>query len=564
MARFVFVTGGVISTVGKGILSASICQLIESQGYSVSAVKIDPYINIDAGTMRPTEHGEVFVTSDGFETDQDLGNYERFSSMVTTRENSITTGQIYLSVIENERKGGYGGKCVEVIPHIPLEVMRRLRELAESQKVDVVVVEIGGTVGEYQIFPFTEAARRMKFEGDTVVFVHIGYLPIPSSVGEQKSKPLQRSIFDLMAMGIKPDFVFGRSRLPLDRQRREKIAFNCGIMPEKVISAHDVEFIYEIPVNFADQDFDKRIIKELGLRFEAKGLFSEWKKMCAKARACAKPVKIGIVGKYFDTGSFKLEDSYMSVIEAVKHASWHNDRRPEINAIDSKEFEKNPESLQTLNEFDAVIVPGGFGKEGIEGKISAINYCRKKKIPFLGLCLGLQLAVVEFARNECNFGNANSTEFDPLTQHNVIDILPEQKMRLGENKFGASMRLGNYTAKLRHGSLVHRLYGTDTAIERHRHRYEVNNAFRPFLEQAGMVVSGINAERNLVEYIELNQGAHPFFIATQAHPEFTSRFMKPNPLFDGLVKSAIKNEAKKAFSEIEGTGGIGETARSEI
>ena len=558
MARFIVITGGVISTVGKGALGASICQLIESQGYRVTAVKIDPYINIDAGTMRPTEHGEVFVTSDGFETDQDLGNYERFSSMITTRDNSLTTGQIYLQVIEDERKGKYEGKCVEVIPHIPLEIMRRLRETAEKNRADAVVVEVGGTVGEYQIFPFAEAARRMAFEGDTVVFIHVGYLPIPSRIQEQKSKPLQRSVFDLMAIGIKPDFIAGRSSIPMDGQRKQKIASNCGIRPENIISVHDVDFIYEIPLLLEKQEFGKKLMKKLGLRYEKSGLFEEWRKMCARVTAANEPLKIGIIGKYFDTGNFVLEDSYISVIEAVKHAAWHNARKPEITFFDSKEFEENPDALAKLDGLDGVIVPGGFGKSGIEGKISAINRARKNGIPFLGICLGLQLAVIEFARNECIFSNANSTEFDEGTPNNVIDILPEQKIMLEEKRFGASMRLGNFTAKLKRGSLVQKLYGAETATERHRHRYEVNNAFRPFMEQAGLIVSGINEEKGLAEYVELSQSVHPFFIATQAHPEFNSRFMKPNALFSGLVLAAIKRESKRLSAKIPN-----ETAKTE-
>lgn len=542
-AKFIIVTGGVISGVGKGILSSSIAALLEMQGYKVAVMKIDPYLNVDAGTMRPTEHGEVFVTEDGFETDQDLGNYERFTSISTSKDSSVTTGQVYLQVIQDERAGRYDGKCVEVIPHIPLEVIKRIRLVAEKNQADFVIVEIGATAGEYQILPFLEAVRRMKFSGEEVKFVHIGYLPIPGKIGEQKTKPIQRSIFDLLSCGIKPDFVVCRSEKPVDGIRKRKIALNCNVKEENIISAPDIGFVYEVPLNFNGEGFDKKLLAEFNLPFnpEARKLI-EWKQRMQKINNFKRSIKIGVVGKYFDIGDFTLEDSYISVLEAVKHAAWLEGFKPEIKWIDSKAFEKNIESLACLNEFDGIIVPGGFGSSGVEGKINAIKYCREQKIPFLGLCYGLQLAVIEFSRNIAGLKQANSTELDRNAKQPVIDILPEQKKNLNDKNFGASMRLGAFQAKLKQGTIVRRLYAQELISERHRHRWECNNAFMPLLEKHGLIVSGINPERNLVEFIELPETKHPFFLATQSHPEFKSRFLQPSPVFIGLIKAAIQRK----------------------
>lgn len=540
--NFIFITGGVISSVGKGILTSSLGALLEAQGYSITAMKIDPYINIDAGTMRPTEHGEVFVTDDGFETDQDLGNYERFTHCLLSKDHSITTGQVYLQVIKDEREGKYHGKCVEVIPHIPLEVIRRIKKVADASKTDFVLVEIGATAGEYQIFPFLDAARRMKFQGDNVVFVHIGYLPIPKKVGEQKTKPLQRSIFDLLNVGIKPDFVVGRSELPMDDERKEKLALNCSIKKENVISAQDLDFVYDVPVNFHEQGFDKRILEEFGLPYSEKNGFTKWTEKASKIKNLKKEIKIGIVGKYFDIGDFCLEDSYISVIESVKHAAWSFDMKPKIVWIDSKSFEKDAKKINELANVDALIVPGGFGESGVEGKIMAIKYAREKKIPYLGLCYGMQLAVVEFARNVCGMKGAHTTEIDRSTKYPIIDILPEQRKKLEEKNFGASMRLGAYAAKLKKGTQVYDLYGMENISERHRHRWEVNRNFVSELEKNGLIIAGRNDERDLVEFIELPKKIHPYFVATQAHPEFKSKFMQPAPLFVGLLKAAISRK----------------------
>ncbi len=539
--RYVVVTGGVISGVGKGILTSSLAMLIESQGYKVTCMKIDPYINVDAGTMRPTEHGEVYVTDDGFETDQDLGNYERFTHAILNKHNSVTTGQIYLSIIEDERAGKYEGKCVDFIPHVPLKVMDKIKLVAKESKADFVLVEIGGTAGEHQIFPFLDAIRRMKMGGEPLVHVHIGYLPIPSKLGEMKSKPLQRSVIDLLSCGLKPDFIVGRSRLPLDRERKMKIALNCGVDMEHVISAPDIKSIYQVPLNLEAQTMIKKMLDlfDLPHKKDTKA-FVSWRDSLENALRCTKELRIGIVGKYFDIGDFSLTDSYVSVIESVKHACYAEGRKPVIEWIDSKKYEKDATAVEELRHYDAVIIPGGFGKTGIEGKIKAIQYLRENKIPFLGLCYGLQLAVIEFARNICGLKNASSTEFDEKTPHDVVHILPEQDKKLKEDDFGGSMRLGAYDAKLKKGSIVFNQYKKEMISERHRHRWEVNNKYVKQLEKEGLVISGKNPQRDLVEFIELPKEKHPYFVGTQAHPEFKSKFMKPAPLFHGLIKAAKK------------------------
>jgi len=542
--RFVVVTGGVISSVGKGILASSLAKLVEAQGYKVGAVKIDPYINVDAGTMRPTEHGEVYVTADGFEADQDLGNYERFTDIVTTHKNSITTGQIYWQVISDEREGKYDGKCVEVIPQIPLEVIRRIHEVVTAQKPDFLFIEIGATAGEYQIFPFLDAIRRMRFSGMPVRVVHLGYVPVPDKVGEQKTKPLQRSIFDLLSVGVCPDFVVGRSSQPLDDDRKNKIALNCSIKRKNVFSAYDCDLVYEVPVVLHQQGMDVRLLDEFDIDYHESEEYRKWEALVQKIKELKDEVKIYIVGKYFDTGKFTLEDSYISIIEAVKHAAWHCGAKPVIKWVDSKEFEKHPDRLNRLDDADCLIIPGGFGASGIEGKISAIKYARENKIPFLGLCYGLQLAVIEFARHKCGLADAHTTEIDPKTKAPVIDILPEQKKNLKDKNFGASMRLGEQPATLKEGTIARKYYGTENISERHRHRWEVNRRYVSELEKKGLVISGINEDKNLVEFIELPESVHPYFVATQAHPEFKSKFMKPSPLFTGLIENGIKKKNK--------------------
>jgi len=536
--HYIFITGGVLSGLGKGIATASIGKILQFRGFKVTPIKIDGYLNFDAGTLRPTEHGEVWVTEDGGEIDQDLGHYERFLDINVPKENNITSGQIFWSVIKKEREGKYLGKTVQLIPHVTDEIKSRIREIGKKSQADFVLVEIGGTVGDYENQLFIEAARQMKAEGEKCIYIHISYLPVPKYLGEQKTKPTQHSVQKLRELGIIPDFIICRSETFVDDVRKEKIALFCNVKKEDVISDPDLENVYELPLIFEEQNLGKRILEKFGLE-EVKVSLEEWKKLVEKVKSLEREVKVGIVGKYFDIGEFILKDSYISVIEAVKHAAWQNDLKPEIIWVDSKNFEREPDKIEILKSVDGVIVPGGFGKTGIEGKIAAIKYARENKIPFLGLCLGLQLAVIEFARNVCKLKNANSTEFEPNTPYPVIDILPEQKKLIEESKYGATMRLGSCTAILKEGSIVWKLYGKQREIkERHRHRYEVNPEFHEILQKNGLVFSGVSPDGRLVEFIELED--HPFFVATQAHPEFKSRPLKPAPLFDGFIKACMK------------------------
>jgi len=534
--HYIFVTGGVLSGLGKGITTASIGKVLQSKGFKVTAIKIDPYINLDAGTLRPTEHGEVWVTEDGGEIDEDLGHYERFLDVNLSKRHNITTGQVYKEVIERERRGEYLGKTVETIPHVTDEIKRRIKEVAKETKADFVLIEIGGTVGEYQNVIYYEAARQMKVEGEKVLFVHVSYLPVPKHLGEAKTKPTQSSVRELREIGIQPDFIICRSEVPLDDIRRDKIALFCNLAREDVISDPDVENVYEIPLIFERQKLGDRILQKFNLKAKKSDL-EEWKKFIKKVKNLKKKVRIGIVGKYFDIGRFKLPDAYISVIEAIKHAAWNNDVKPEMEWIDSKIFEKDPSKLSILKKFDGIIVPGGFGLSGIEGKIAAIRYVRENNIPYLGLCLGMQLAVVEFARNVCDLKGAHTTEVNPNTPYPVVDLIPEQIRKLREVGYGATMRLGAYPAVLKEGTLIRKLYGKEKVSERHRHRYEINPEYIDVLEKNGLVFSGKSPDGILMEFLELPD--HPCFIATQAHPEFKSRPMKPSPMFDGLIKACL-------------------------
>ncbi|MBI2085513.1 MAG: CTP synthase [Candidatus Aenigmarchaeota archaeon] len=539
MTNYIFVTGGVVSGLGKGITTASLGRVLKSKGFSVTAVKIDPYINVDAGTLRPTEHGEVWVTEDGGEIDQDLGHYERFLDITISKEHNITTGQVYREVIEKERRGDFLGKTVEVIPHIPDEIKRRIRNAAEKTKADFVLVEIGGVVGDYQNILFLEAARQIKFDGDNAIFIHVGFLPVLRHLGEMKSKPLQHSVRALMQTGIIPDFIVCRSEQPVDDVRKEKIAMFCNVHDKDIISNPDVENVYELPLIFEEQKFGEKILEKLNI--SAKGSdMKEWRAAVAKMNNASGIVKIGIVGKYFDIGSFKLADSYISVIEAVRHAAAWSGVKPEIVWIDSKGFEKNPGKLGDLNNLDGIIVPGGFGSTGIEGKIAAIKYARENNIPFLGLCYGLQLAVIEFARNVCGLKGANSTEIDPNTQYPVIDILPEQKKIIEGKNYGATMRLGGQQVLIKNGTLASRLYGKDRVTERFRHRYEISPQYVETLEKNGFVMSGSTPDGRIKQIGELPK--LKFFLGTQFHPEFTSRLTEPNPLFAGFIKACMETQ----------------------
>ncbi len=536
MAKFIFVCGGVMSGIGKGVATASMGRILKSRGYRVTAAKIDPYINVDAGTMNPIEHGEVFVTEDGLECDQDIGNYERFLDENIPRDNYMTTGAVYKAVIERERNLEYDGKCVEVVPHIPEEVISRLDRAAKKAKAEFVLVEIGGTVGEYQNALFLEAARMMKLKKNhEVIFVLVSYLPVPQMIGEMKTKPTQHAVRALNYAGIQPDLIIARSVVAIDEPRKQKIATFCNVQDEDVISAPDCKFIYEIPINFEKDHLGDRILTKFGIKKPNKDL-KDWRQLVTKIRRLTRPVRIGIVGKYFETGAFTLSDSYISVIEAIKHASWALGRKPEIVWLDAGLYETEPHKINEIKSFDGVIVPGGFGSRGVEGKIKTITFCRKNKIPYLGLCYGMQLATVEFARNVCGLKNAHTTEVDSQTKHPVIHTLPEQLVNIQERKMGGSMRLGAYTCELKSDTKAQRAYGTRLITERHRHRYEVNNDYRDLLEKEGLVFSGINPERNLIEIIELKD--HPFFLGTQFHPELKSRPLRPHPLFKAFIQAA--------------------------
>ena len=531
-----------MSGVGKGVATSSIGAILQARGFVVTAVKIDPYINVDAGTMNPVEHGEVFVTKDGVESDQDIGNYERFLNRDLTKVNYMTTGAVYLSVIQKERNLEYGGKSVEVVPHIPLEVIDRLNAAAREAKADFVLVEIGGTVGEYQNMLFLEAARMMHLKRPKdVMFVLVSYLPVPKMVGEMKTKPTQYAVRTLNSAGIQPDIIIARSEYPIDEPRKEKIATFCNMDERAIISAPDIESsIYEIPLNFEREGLAQIILRGFGMR-DRRTDFAAWKRLVAKVHNGKKEVRIGIVGKYFESGKFVLADSYISVIEAVKHACWAQDMRPVIEWLNAEDYEKNPRTLNQLKKYDGIIVPGGFGSRGIEGKIAVARYCRQNKIPYFGLCYGLQIAVIEFARTICGLRGAHTTEINPSTKYPVIDVMEEQKEKLRKNQYGGSMRLGAYECELVPGSRASAAYRRAKSVsERHRHRYEVNNAYLEALTKKGLVISGTNPQTGLVEVIELPK--HPFFIATQFHPELQSRPMAPHPLFLEFIKVASKKK----------------------
>src|SRR3989344_5316938 len=501
--KYIFVIGGVLSGVGKGVTAASIGRILKNRGFNVSVIKIDPYINIDAGTMNPLEHGEVFVTEDGDETDQDLGNYERFLETNIYSYNYMTTGRVYMSVIEKERSMFYKGRCVQVVPHIPMEVISRIKNAAQKTKAEVMIIEIGGTVGEYENILFLEAARMMKLDTpDDVAFVLVSYMPVPSHLGEMKTKPTQHD----------------------------------------VIAAPDVPSIYEIPLVLEKQKFAGLLMKRLKIR-PRQLVDKRWDNFVAKMNKVKKSVKIAVVGKYFATGGYTLSDSYISVINAIKHAAWHNGVNPELTWVDSEDYEKNPEKIKELGGYDALIVPGGFGTRGIEGIIAAIKYARENDLPYLGLCYGMQLATIEFARHVLKLKDAHTVECDPKSKNLIININHTQAENVKNERYGGTMRLGAYDCNLAPGSIAQQLYGADKISERHRHRYEFDNKYKAEMEKSGMMFSGVNPKSDLVEIIELKK--HPYFVGVQFHPEFKSRFLEPHPLFVGLVKAALKKSPKK-------------------
>ena len=545
--KYIFVIGGVISGVGKGVAASSIARILKDRGKTVTAIKIDPYINVDAGTMNPTEHGEVFVLDDGDECDQDMGNYERFLDVDLTRVNYMTTGRVYQTVIEKERNLEYNGKCVEVVPHIPLEVIRRIEMARDNAKANVVVTEIGGTVGEYQNMLFLEAARMMKIKyQQDVFFVMVSYLPIPSKIGEMKTKPTQYAVRTLNASGIQPDIIIARSKQSIDGPRKEKISMFCNIPTDRVISAPDVESIYDIPINFEKEGLGDMICDVVNMTCEpafGKGA-KQWEKFANSTHSSKEEVHIAIIGKYFNTGDFTLSDSYLSVIEAVKYSAYAEHRKPVITWLSSIDFEKDPKKIRSLSKYDGIIVPGGFGSRGVEGKLKAIEYARKHNIPYFGLCYGMQLLVIEYARNVLGLKDANTREINPSSDNLIIDVMEDQKDKIKNKKLGGTMRLGAYPANLSKGSIAAKAYGMLTISERHRHRYEVNNVYRQALEKAGLVFSGISPDGHLAEIAELPSSKHQFFLGTQFHPEFKARPLSPHPLFSAFVKACIKKHKK--------------------
>ena len=544
--KYIFVVGGVMSGVGKGIASSSIGKILQSKGFKVNPIKVDPYLNVDAGTMNPTEHGEVFVLDSGMETDQDMGNYERFLETDLKSEDYMTSGMIYLHIIQKERNLGYKGKCVDPLPAITEEIMKRWKKAAERHESDVSLIEIGGTIGDYQNIMFIEAARILKIKNpQDVMFIMVSYLPIPGSLGEMKSRPTQNAVRQLNSYGVQPDMIIARSALPLDRKRKEKIAFSCAIPVENVISAPDIKSIYDVPVNFEKDKISGAILKSLHMRTKAhNGELEEWKKFVWKSKNTKKELNIAVVGKYFDTGDFMLSDAYVSVIEAVKFSSYWSGAQSRLTWINSKEYETDPKKVSELKNYDGIIVPGGFGESGIEGVIMAIEYARTHNIPYLGLCYGMQLAVIEFARNVVGWKDAHTAEINPNSSHVIIDIMSEQKKNLENGNYGASMRLGAYPAIIKKGTHAYSAYDMPEISERHRHRYEVNPTFIPDIEKAGMVFSATSPDGRLMEIAELPKNIHPFFLGTQFHPEFKARPLHPHPLFTAFIEASIKNKEK--------------------
>ncbi|TSC62638.1 MAG: CTP synthase [Parcubacteria group bacterium Athens0416_74] len=537
--KYIFVVGGVMSGVGKGISTASIGKILAARGFKVNLVKIDPYLNVDAGTMNPTEHGEVFVLDSGLETDQDMGNYERFLGRDLGPEDYMTSGMIYKSVIEKERNLEYGGKCVEAVPHVRDEIVERFKKAALLAKSDVTVVEIGGTIGDFQNALFIDAARVMHLQNPTdVLFVMVSYMPVPNTIGEMKTKPTQNAVRQLNAYGVQPDIIIARANTPLDNKRKEKLAISCNVQADHIISAPDVDSIYDVPLNFERDKLSDILLKALGKRAKQSSDFGEWKHFVEKVHNGSGTVKIGIVGKYFDTGDFMLSDAYLSVIEAIKFSAYGQGVKPEIVWINAKDIQNGTQPVESLAQYDGIIVPGGFGETGIEGKIMAAQYAREHKIPYFGLCYGLHMLVIEYARHVVGLENANTTEINPKTPYPVIDILPEQREKLARKDYGGSMRLGAYPCTLAEGSIVREAYGEAVISERHRHRFEINPVYVEQLEQAGLVFSGRWSRGDLKEIAELPRSVHPFYVGTQFHPELKARPLTPHPLFDAFIKAA--------------------------
>jgi len=528
MPKFVFVTGGVVSSIGKGIVAASLGRLLKSRGYSVSILKLDPYLNVDPGTMSPFQHGEVFVTEDGAETDLDLGHYERFTDTAMSRLNSVTTGSIYQSVINKERRGDYKGGTVQVIPHITREIRERIHRVAGNSNADIVITEIGGTVGDIESLPFLEAIREFKndVEKDDIAYIHVTLLPFIKTSGELKTKPTQHSVKELRSIGIQPNLLVCRSDKKISEGLKKKISGFCGVSTSSVIEALDADSIYSVPLSLKKEGLCKETLKVLRLEDKDCDL-KNWEELVHNLRNPGKPIKVALVGKYIDLG-----DAYLSVVEALKHACIEEKTLLDLKWVSAERIEENSAATY-LDDVDAVVVPGGFGNRGVDGKIKAITYAREKKIPFLGLCLGMQCAVIEWARNIMGYHDASSEELNPESKHPVIHLLPEQQDII---ELGGTMRLGVYPCRLQNDSLGKGLYSEDVIYERHRHRYEFNNSYKQDFLNSGYKISGTSPDGRLVELIELSN--HPYFLACQYHPEFLSRPGKPHPLFKGLIKAS--------------------------
>ena len=543
--KYIFIIGGVMSGVGKGIAAASLGNILQAKGFGVNLIKIDPYLNVDAGTMNPVEHGEVFVLKDGLECDQDMGNYERFLNVDLTKDDYITSGMVYKSVIEKERNLGYKGKCVEAIPHIRDEIINRINKAAERNGSDISIIEIGGTIGDYQNIMFIEAARvlNVKKQGD-VLFIMMSYLPIPKKLGEMKSKPTQNAARLLNSYGVQPDIIIARSERPLDKKRKEKIAASCSVQEKYVISAPDIESIYDVPVNFEKNNLGDITLKLLNFdKVDKNTDFKKWKNFIKKSKKTStskKKVNIAIVGKYFNTGDFLLSDAYISIIEALKFSSYEFEVKPILHWLDSKEFEINKNKLKSLSKYDGILIPGGFGETGAKGKLKVIQWARENKKPYFGICYGMQLAIIEYSRNVLGMKDANTVEIEPKTKIAVIDIMPDQKKKLTENNYGGTMRLGSYEARLKKGTIARRAYGKNIIEERHRHRYEVNPEYIEKLSSGGMVFSGVSLDGKLMEIVELSLDKHPFFLSVQFHPEFQARPLRPHPLFTAFIEVCVK------------------------
>jgi CTP synthase len=552
MHKYIFISGGVISGIGKGIAASSIGVLLKSLGYKITMIKADPYMNVDAGTMNPLEHGETFVLEDAFETDMDIGTYERFTGEQFTRMNSMTSGAVFEKVIKDERALAYEGKWVNIDFHVPDTIIKWIKKVAVDSKAEITIIEVGGTVGEIGNKLFLEANRVMKvLNPEDVVHIHLSYLPVPGNLGEMKSKPVQMSVKELNSSGINPEFLIARSEHGLDEIRIAKLSSYCTVRKENVISAPDVSNIYDVPLNFNESEFGAKIIKSLGLKPKKKSLIDmqKWQKKAKTIRNLTREVNIGIVAKYYRSGNFDLKDSYASVIEAINHACWEKGVKPNLHWIVSEDLESNEELQQKLLSYDGIIVPQGWGSRGVEGKIRAIQLARENKLPYLGLCFGMQMAVIEYTRNVLGLKKANSQEADDKTPDPVIHIMESQKENIDKKNYGGTIRLGAWACNVKSGSVLEECYKTyknsifaelPVVQERHRHRYEVNNLYRERLEKAGLIISGTSPDNTLVEAIELDKKHHPFFVGTQYHPELKSHFLEPHPLFLGFVEACLK------------------------